>query len=333
MQYGVFDHLDDGGGDPTAFYEDRLRLIEAYDAAGLRGYHIAEHHATPLGMAPSPSVFLAAAIQRSRNLRLGPMVYCLPLYHPLRLLEEICMLDQMSGGRLELGVGRGISPIEVGYFGLHEDEGVAVYREALELILKGLANPRLTYAGQHYRITNMPVTLHPVQRPHPPLWYGVARPESTIWPAQNRVNIVTNRDCAAARGIMDRYRDERAAAGITGGPEPLLGMTRHIVIARNEKDALASARRAYRVWHHSFHVLWQEHGMVPPNVSLPPAFDDLRAQGLGIAGTPQQVREEIARQAEAAGINYLLCRFAFGDLSHDESRRSVDLFAEHVIGA
>ena len=88
-------------------YEERLKLIEAYDRAGFHAYHLAEHHATPLGMAPSPSVFLAAVAQSTKRLRFGPLVYTLSLYHPLRLVEEICMLDQMSGGRLELGIGTG----------------------------------------------------------------------------------------------------------------------------------------------------------------------------------------------------------------------------------
>ena len=103
------------------FYADRLRLVEAYDRAGFYGYHVAEHHATPLGVAPSPGVWLAAVAQRTKRLRFGPLVYLLPLYHPLKLLEEICMLDQMSGGRMLLGVGRGISPIELRYYGIDPD--------------------------------------------------------------------------------------------------------------------------------------------------------------------------------------------------------------------
>ncbi|MBC8242379.1 MAG: LLM class flavin-dependent oxidoreductase, partial [Alphaproteobacteria bacterium] len=104
MDYGIFDHLDQGQSDLMAQFEDRLRLTEVYDEAGFYAYHLAEHHATPLGMAPSPGIFLSAVAQRTKRLRFGPTVYCLPLYHPIRLLEEICMLDQMSGGRLELGV-------------------------------------------------------------------------------------------------------------------------------------------------------------------------------------------------------------------------------------
>ena len=133
MQFGIFDHLDDSGQPLTEHFEDRLKLVEAYDRDGFYGYHLAEHHNTPLGYAPSPSVFLAAVAQRTRKLRFGPMVYLLPLYHPLRLIDEICMLDQMSGGRLELGIGRGISPYEVGYYGVDPATGPERFAEALEV--------------------------------------------------------------------------------------------------------------------------------------------------------------------------------------------------------
>src|ERR1041384_6327773 len=118
MQFGVFDHLDRNDLPLADYYEARLKIIEAYDRAGFYAYHVAEHHSTPIGLAPSPSVFLAAVAQRTTRLRFGPMVYALPLYHPIRMIEEICMLDQMSGGRLQFGVGKGISPIEVAYYGL-----------------------------------------------------------------------------------------------------------------------------------------------------------------------------------------------------------------------
>src|SRR5258707_14875479 len=118
VKIGVFDHFDRGGVPLSEHYENRLKLIEAYDRVGLHAYHVAEHHATPLGMAPSPNLLLSAVAQRTRQLRFGALVYQLPLYHPLRLAEEICMLDQLSGGRLELGIGRGASPHEIEYYGL-----------------------------------------------------------------------------------------------------------------------------------------------------------------------------------------------------------------------
>jgi len=95
----------------------RLQLIEFYDRAGFCTYHMSEHHSTPLNLAASPSVFLAAVAQRTKRLRLGALVYVLPAHHPLRLAEEACMLDHLSQGRIEVGIGRGASPHELQYFG------------------------------------------------------------------------------------------------------------------------------------------------------------------------------------------------------------------------
>ena len=140
VPFGIFDHVDRGEGPLAALYESRLRLVEAADAAGFRTYHVAEHHATSLGMAPSPGIFLAALAKRTRRIRFGPLVYILPLYPPLRLIEEICMLDQLSGGRFELGVGRGISPYELAYNNVDFLEAAEIYEEALQVIVAGLSN-------------------------------------------------------------------------------------------------------------------------------------------------------------------------------------------------
>ena len=93
MEFGVFDHLDRYGGPLADYYEDRLKIAEAYDRAGFYAYHLAEHHSTPLGMAPSPSVFLSAVAQRTRKLRFGPLVWAMPLHHPLRLIVAIDVIE------------------------------------------------------------------------------------------------------------------------------------------------------------------------------------------------------------------------------------------------
>src|SRR5215469_15626261 len=98
VAFGVFDWIDRAAEPLRQLYEERLQLLELADSAGFFCYHLAEHHATPLGMAPSPALFLSAAAQRTRRIRLGPLVYLLPLYNPLRLIEEVSMLDQLSGG-------------------------------------------------------------------------------------------------------------------------------------------------------------------------------------------------------------------------------------------
>src|SRR5688572_22853795 len=136
IHFGIYDHMDRSGRPLWEFYEDRLRLAEAYDRLGYEALHIAEHHSTPLGLSPSPSVFLSSVAQRTRRLRFGPLVYTLNLYHPLRLIEEICMLDQLSGGRLEFGVGKGISPIENRYYGLDPAKADAMFAEAFQILLK-----------------------------------------------------------------------------------------------------------------------------------------------------------------------------------------------------
>src|SRR6516225_1895073 len=214
MRFGIFDHLDDSGLPLSQHFEERLRLIEAYDRAGFYGYHLAEHHNTPLGYAPSPGVFLSAVAQRTKQLRFGPMVYLLPLYHPLRLIDEICMLDQMSGGRFLYGVGRGISPVEVGFYGVDFGTGMAQFEEALAVIRQGLTQDELTYRGEFYKFDRVPIVLKPVQLPHPPLWYGLSRPETVKWAAENDVNLVSFlRPAAAMRPLVDQFTAEWAALG------------------------------------------------------------------------------------------------------------------------
>src|ERR1043165_2379976 len=114
MEFGVFDHVDRSGVPLRQFFEERIQITQAYERFGFYCYHVAEHHFTPLGMASSPGIFLASVAQRTATHRFGPLVYILPFYHPLRLAEEVCMLDQLSGGRLELGLGPGLSPAQAG---------------------------------------------------------------------------------------------------------------------------------------------------------------------------------------------------------------------------
>ena len=192
MKLGVFDHMDRGLAPLDRFFEERLKLVEAYDRAGFYGYHVAEHHATPLGVAPSPGVWLAAIAQRTRQLRFGPLVYLLPLYHPIKLLEEICMLDQISGGRFLLGVGRGISPIELRYYGLNPDDTPGDVCRGAGGHPAGDDQRKAEFRSKFYTYRDVPMELTPFQTPHPPLWYGLGRAEAIPWAAQHRVNIVGN---------------------------------------------------------------------------------------------------------------------------------------------
>jgi alkanesulfonate monooxygenase SsuD/methylene tetrahydromethanopterin reductase-like flavin-dependent oxidoreductase (luciferase family) len=329
MKFGIFDHLDDSGLPLGKHFEDRLALIEAYDRYGFYAYHLAEHHGTPLGMAPSPGVFLAAIAQRTRRLRFGPLVYLLPLYHPIRLIEEICMLDQLSNGRLELGVGRGVSPIEVGFFGVDPAEGPRRFAEALKVIRQGLTSERLTFDGEYYRFKEVPMVLKPVQRPHPPLWYGVSKPESTYWAALEGAHIITLSAPGAARTIFDRYRTEWVNLGRPMDKLPIRGIARHVVLAETDAAALGAAQRAYIPWLKHMELLWTLHGMKLP-LGLPPEIGPLLQAGAAFAGTAAGLKRFVGEQIEATGANYFVCDVAFGDLSLKEAMRTVDLLAQEV---
>jgi alkanesulfonate monooxygenase SsuD/methylene tetrahydromethanopterin reductase-like flavin-dependent oxidoreductase (luciferase family) len=281
-------------------------------------------------MSPSPSVFLAAAAQRTRRLRFGPLVYTLALYHPLRLADEICMLDQLSGGRFELGVGRGVSPLEIGYFGFDPAKSQAMYVEAYQVILKAMQERTLTFKGEYYNFDSVPVQLLTLQQPHPPIWYGLSNPESAEFAADNRFNVVSNAAPKSVRVITDRYREEWARKGNDARRIPFIGMARHVVIADSDREAMKLARRAYARWFESFIFLWRLHGATPPFTTYTEDFDAVLKNGQAIVGSPDTVREMIASQASEAGLNYFLLRFAFGDLTLEESMRSVELFASRV---
>ncbi len=105
MKFGIFDYIDMRSEPLTQTYDERMVLLQAAEAAGFYGYHVTEHHATPLSATPSPTVFLAAAARETKRIRLGALLFLLPLYHPLRLLEELLMLDNLSKGRWTSGSG------------------------------------------------------------------------------------------------------------------------------------------------------------------------------------------------------------------------------------
>jgi alkanesulfonate monooxygenase SsuD/methylene tetrahydromethanopterin reductase-like flavin-dependent oxidoreductase (luciferase family) len=328
MQFGVFDHLDRNDVPLHDFYEERLKLVEAYDHGGFYSYHTAEHHATPLGLAASPSVFLAAVAQRTRSLRFGPLVYTLPLHHPLRVVEEICMLDQLSQGRLDLGVGRGISPIETAYYGVNPDHRQAMYLEALAILRQALTVKTLTFHGKFYDYADVPIELEPFQRPHPPFWAGAGTPDGAEAAGRNGFNLVANALTAQIRTMMDCYR-----AVASPNASPLLGLARFVIMGETDEEALTIARRAYPLWHKHFHHLFRMHGTSPAGGDRPPQFDQIKDGGRGIAGSPATVTGMIKSQMEEAGTNYFVAQFAFGDLTLAEVRRTVDLFTREVMPA
>jgi alkanesulfonate monooxygenase SsuD/methylene tetrahydromethanopterin reductase-like flavin-dependent oxidoreductase (luciferase family) len=330
VQFGIFDHLDRGASPLREYYEERLRINELFDRAGFFAYHVAEHHATPLGMAPSPSVFLAAVAQRTKRLRFGPLVFALPLYHPFRLVEEICMLDQMSGGRLEMGFGRGASPIETAYFGQDYASAQRKYAEGLDLVLKAMTEGKLDFDGEFYSFKDVPLCVEPLQKPYPPMWYGAHSPDSAARAARRGLHIVSLDSPAETRTFADSFRTAWHEARNGGEVEPKVGLGVFIVVADSDRAALELARPAYRKWHDSFNYLFRLKGTVPSH-QRPAEFDAIGAQGRAVAGSPATVTEWLRSRLAEAGANYLVGQMAFGDLPFAATMRSVELFAAQVM--
>ena len=332
LEFGIFDHLDDNGIPLADLFETRLKLTEQYDRAGFRSYHIAEHHSTPLGMAPSPSVFLAAVAQRTKRLRFGPLLYVTPMYHPLRVAEEVVMLDHMSRGRLELGLGRGASPVEIASFGIDPGKAPEINREATEVILKALQSELLDHDGKYYHFKKVLITARAWQQPHPPLWFAPIEPSRAADAARLNGNMVTLIPDAGVKALTDAYRAAWQADGNADAAMPLMGVYRHVVVAESDAKALDIARPAYGLWRHHMAFLWEWAGMeFPIGTVYPQDFDALQAMGMGIAGAPETVRRYIASAVAATGITYFVSDMAFGSIPFDAASRSVDLFAREVM--
>lgn len=242
------------------------------------------------------------------------------------------MLDQMSHGRLELGVGRGSSPYELAYFGVTPQASGGLYREAYEVLMQGLQSRVINYEGEHYRFKDVPVELECVQKPTPPIWYGLSAPAAVPWTAENGINIVCNGPAAKIRPVTDRYREVWAGTPRAARQAlPLLGMGRHVVVAETRGEAMQMGRRGFEAWYTSLQHLWRVHGNPMTSYPIPEDFAAAVDGGVLLVGTPDEVAEGIVREIEAAGVNYLLTRFAFGTLSHDESLRSLMLFCREVM--
>ena len=328
MKFGIFDHIDANGMAIGEQYAQRLRLVELYEKLGFYCYHLTEHHATDLGMASSPSVFLAAASQHTRTIKLGTLVYLLPLHHPVRLLEEIGMLDQLTGGRFQLGIGRGGQPAEHSRFGLAEEDLGPMFEEALGLILGGLLGDLSAHKGTYYDLPDVPLRIRPVQKPHPPLWYGTASSHRNQWAAEHDVNLLCLIPNARSREVFDDYRARLAKLGKA---EPYIGLARQLIVAPTDAEAERIAERTWKRFARSFNWLVEHLGR--PAFPLAQTFAGAVEMGLAFAGSPASVRDFVARARDEAGANYLALEVAFGDISEAEAAQTAELFAHEVMPA
>src|ERR1700748_2880029 len=182
MLFAVFDHNDATGQPAARQLDQRLELVTAYERLGYYAYQMAEHHGTPLGIA-SPHLLLAAASRLTSTIRLGTLISILPLVPPLRMVEEAATLDQLTNGRLVLGVGRGISPIETGFHGVPGDEAQGRFDEAFEILRLGLSSDVVDFPEKYSESERRRVSPHRWRQPMP-LWYATMTLERAQWCAR-----------------------------------------------------------------------------------------------------------------------------------------------------
>lgn len=344
VEFGTIDHIDRQEKPVWETYDSRLKLVEMYDKAGFSTFHLTEHHFTPLGLAPSPLVFLAAASRITQRIRFAPLVLIATLYNPLRLAAEICMLDQLSHGRFEIGTGRGVSPLELGFYNVKDADAPAIYKEAIEVLMAALTKDTVDFHGKHFDFTNVPIEMKPFQKPHPPLWYATNSPESAARAARQKMNMVTLLPSNEARKVLDAYKEAWQAAhgtghdtgkgavhgarhGTGGAKMPKAGITRHIYVGDTDSAAEERGMFGFRGFFEKLVYLWKKYNVAHPSLD---EVSHRRVETI-ITGTPATVRQKIEEQIAESGANYFVARFAYGDLTHEESAHSLDLFIREVM--
>jgi len=371
MQYGVFDHIEPVQGIPLSeIYELRLKQLEVFDQSGFYAYHLAEHHTPAVhSLAPSQNVFLAAASQRTRDLKLAPCVYVLPLHHPIRLIEEISMLDHLSNGRLEIGVGRG-GVMEAFFWGQDSDSDTNYkrYLETLDVVKQGLGSESLTYDGEHYHFDNLPMRLTPIQKPYPPLWY-MRNAETAAIEGMNTIVVGTlnslHRETTRYKRVWDETHGKESLT--IQNQTPKIGLVVHMVIADTDNEAIEIATPAWEKYRWNLgaprRIEAEKRGLTqfqnsndgsfgfvgdrPVNLpdretrkdieaelerfdSQSDSHDPTRLGGVALAGSSDSVKRYMEEYI-ATGANYFMCSFQWGDLSHENAMKSIELFSEKIM--
>ena len=318
------------------------------DELGFDSVWLTEHHFIEYGLSVSPAVLAAAAAVRTRRVRIGLAAAILPFHDPIRLAEELAIVDILSGGRLDVGVGRGNRPVEFEGYRVPQIESRERFEEVLAIMLGAWTMERFSYEGRHYRIPDVRVIPKPLQRPHPPL-YVVCTSAETIeatalrgLPMLNSLlrgsveQLVTSRD-TYLKACRKADRSEVEIGRLLGR----WGVSRHIYVAPTDAEALAEAKDA---------ELWYQEALrrflIPERIEtlhplLQPGFramaarldritwDRLVAETVAF-GSPDTVADKI-EEFRRIGVGEVLCWMNFGGLPQDKVRRSMELFAGEVM--
>jgi alkanesulfonate monooxygenase SsuD/methylene tetrahydromethanopterin reductase-like flavin-dependent oxidoreductase (luciferase family) len=313
----------------TAVFEQGIALWQRMETLGFEGIFFSEHH-FGLSYSPSPNLLIAAIARSTQRLRLGTMGVVLPLYQPWRVLEEIGMLDHLTGGRLEIGCAAGV-PQETIRTGIGPAENRERFDETLAILDAWLAASVISHQGRHYNFDKLRIVPRPLQQPAPPKWTTVVSPAAAVKSAGRRSKICTAFESVARiREIFDAYRGEADRTGFACGPDHL-AIRRNITVAASEAEAVETARIAKEM---TRKVTAGDPRIKAGSSSLLDARIDAKTgftvhDDEFIAGTPAQVAEQIIAQCRAAGAGHILA--ILGRAVDEQRLKAVDLFGKHVI--
>ena len=318
-------------------YARAIEQAQAAEALGFRNAWLAEHHFSTYGYLSRPLQLASYIAAKTTRLRVGTAVIVVPLHHPLIVAEEIATLDVLSGGRTDVGLGRGYQRYEFERFGLKLDSG-SRWDESLDILLKAFEGRPFSYHGQVFDIPETSIYPKPVQKPRPPVWVTAQSEYSIEAAARRGLNVLTGGFGVSVERLAEFGQIfNRVAAETATGKRPLVGVQRAVYVTKDEADAREAAEHAR--WNMRVTLSLRnnydrvENGQaiaVPGNAE--PAVDDLLERYL-VIGTPETCIRQIKRVQALVGISHFNCSFWFGDLDQARVLRSMELFSREVMPA
>jgi len=326
-------------------FQTMLEQAVAGEAAGFDYYWLTEmHFFRQIGHSPCPDLLHAAISQRTSRIRLGFAVLLLPLHNPFMLAERVASVDVLSGGRVDLGFGRGSSPYMTDAFGVSPETSRALSNEALGVVMKMFEDERFPgFKGEFFDLPARHVLPRPVQRPHPPLWIAASNLSTYEHAARQGVGVigVTRNSIDETRDAIRSYRETIRSADPAGfvGKFPNEHVAAFALACCHEDDrtgrdiACAAAR-----WYNGDndvelnHVRFASAGGKDAVVAKfrSRTNDQLIEDGMAIGGNPDSVCRQVEKWAEA-GLDQMIFVLQAGNTTHDQVMRSIELMGEQVI--
>jgi len=323
-------------------YAQALEEARLAEATGFHAVWLAEHHFSPYGICPSLAVLAAAVARETRRVRIGTGVVIAPFAHPVRIAEEFGMVDILSGGRLEFGLGRGYQPKEFRGLGVSMDRTRERFDEALEVIRRAWTENTLTFEGEFYRVPSLRVLPKPVQTPHPPLWTAAVSPDTYTLAARRGLKILVS-PAFTPWDILRKNFDAYHAVwhdthGTAAGAE--ICMNKIIHVADSAQQARDDLREPIRWFFRTQADLIADADGVPPEQyafyrrvreNLLSLSEDKALDHAAICGDPEEVADKLREHREVLGVEYVMGAFNRGGVPSDRILRSMRLFGEKVI--